>query len=235
MKYEAKNDGSGKAVSTAASLPWVSISQTSAITTASAACTGCHLISEAEWMTIAQNVLSVSSNWSTGTVGSGYIYSGHNDNAPANALVADTNDSNGYYGETNTGGNQRRTLTLANGQVIWDLAGNVLEWTDATMSGGQQPGFAGESTYSWKQWNNGALIWNGLGSASRPSSSLPSAAGWSSTQGIGQVLSNLGATDTRSFFRGGMWADGSDAGCVALNLNASPGSSITYVGFRVSR
>lgn len=91
MKYEAK-DVSGVATSQAAGTPWVSISQTSAITTAAAACAGCHLMTEAEWMTVAANVLGVPSNWSGGAVGSDYIYSGHNDSAPNNALTADTND-----------------------------------------------------------------------------------------------------------------------------------------------
>jgi len=36
MKYEAKNDGSGKAVSTASGTPWVNITQTDAITAATA-------------------------------------------------------------------------------------------------------------------------------------------------------------------------------------------------------
>src|SRR5450759_2433428 len=156
MKYEAKDAGSSVPVSTAAGTPWVSISQTTAITNSAnvANCTGCHLISEAEWLTIAQNVLSVASNWSSGTVGTGYIYSGHNDNAPANALAADPSDANGYAGETNTGGNQKRTLALSNGQVIWDLAGNVWEWTAGTIASGLQPGLSGESAYAWKEWNN---------------------------------------------------------------------------------
>jgi len=50
MKYEAKNDGSNNAVSTAAGTIWVNISQADAITKSAAACTGCHLITEAEWM-----------------------------------------------------------------------------------------------------------------------------------------------------------------------------------------
>jgi prepilin-type N-terminal cleavage/methylation domain-containing protein len=124
MKYEAKIQGNDNGNQTYSSsfipesrptgTPWVNISQTNAIAEAQTVpgCTGCHLINEAEWMTIAQNVLSVASNWSGGAVGSGYIYSGHNDNAPGSALAADTSDTNGYIGETNTGGNQRRTLTL---------------------------------------------------------------------------------------------------------------------------
>lgn len=68
MKFEAKNVG-GVATSQASGVPWNSISQASAVSTSAAACTGCHLITEAEWMTIAQNVLSVSSNWGEGSVG----------------------------------------------------------------------------------------------------------------------------------------------------------------------
>jgi hypothetical protein len=112
MKFAASQSSSTVPISQAGSTPWVHMSQTRAIAYAPnvAGCTGCHLITEPEYLTIAQNVLSVASNWSGGAVGSGYIYSGHNDNALANALAADTNDANGYYGETNTGGNQRRTL-----------------------------------------------------------------------------------------------------------------------------
>src|SRR5690606_1541964 len=66
-KYEAKNVG-GTATSQASGQPWTGISQTDAITTASVACTGCRLINEAEWLTIAHNVVNVASNWSGGTV-----------------------------------------------------------------------------------------------------------------------------------------------------------------------
>ncbi len=107
--------------------------------------TGYHLITNNEWMTIARSAESVGSNWSSGIVGSGYIYSGHNDESPYGTLVASVDDTQGYI---NTGdkastsdgsyGNyssdieqaykgQRRTLTLSNGQIIWDLAGDVWE------------------------------------------------------------------------------------------------------------
>jgi len=239
MKYEAKQVGTSTTpISQASGTPWVSISQTTAITNSQnvADCTGCHLISEAEWMTIAQNVLSVASNWSTGTVGSGYIYSGHNDSAPANALVADTNDSNGYYGETNTGGNQKRTLTLTNGQVIWDLAGNVYEWTTETIAGGQSPGLSGESTGIWKQWNNSALLQNGLPTSAMPSyTGITGASGWNSTQGIGQLFSNYGDSGTRGFARGGDWTPSIRAGVLSLYLGLTPGNPYSTVGFRVAR
>ena len=233
MKYEAKNVG-GVATSQASGTPWVSISQTNAITTSSAACSGCHLISEAEWLTIAQNVLSVPSNWSSGTVGTGYIYFGHNDNAPANALAADTNDANGYSGTGNSSpSNQRRTLTLTNGEVIWDMAGNVHDWTSGTSTTGQ-PGMTGETAYAWKQWNavtdDGSLSPNPF-----PSFGTPAASGWNYGQGIGQLYSNAGETALRGFIRGGTWNYGGAAGVLTLVLSGPPSGVDSVVGFRVAR
>jgi prepilin-type N-terminal cleavage/methylation domain-containing protein len=230
-----------KLVSTAAGYPVANISQDTAKNTATPSYTtncssGCHLITEAEWMTIAQNVLSVSSNWSGGSVGTGYIYSGHNDNVPATAIEADSNDVNGYANTGNTSGNQKRTLILTNGEVIWDLASNVYEWTQGTIAGGQQPGLSGESTYVWKQWNNGSLLMNGLPALSQPSSTgISGISGWDSTKGIGQLYSNYGEAGARAFRRGGYWSSGSGAGVLALPLDGSSGAASSYVGVRVSR
>lgn len=242
MKYEAKDDGSGVPVSVAAGTPWVSISQTSAISTIQTKLNDpYHLITEAEWLTIAQNVLYVPSNWSSGTVGTGYIYSGHNDNAPANALAADANDSNGYYGTGNSdtdttvtngmiGKSQRRTLTLTNGEVIWDLAGDVQEWTSGTTTTGQ-PGASG---WTYREWN-ALSVPGSLSPSPYPSTANPSAASWTSIQGIGQIRSNSDYTDVRGFLRGGNWSYGVFGGVLALYLGAGPSDAGTIVGFRVSR
>jgi hypothetical protein len=253
MKYDAKIQGQDNGNQTyslsftpesrASGTPWVNISQNNAITEASTVknqdgttCTSCHLLTEPEYMTIAQNVLSVASNWSGGVVGSGYIYSGHNDGAPDNSLIADSNDSNGYAGETNTGGNQRRTLNLTNGQVIWDMAGNVYEWTNATIAGNAQPGLSGEVAYATKQWNNGSLIMNGLPYASQPASTgIAGITGWNSAQGIGQIYSNYSETTDRAFFRGGSWNNGSVAGVLRLRLDITASTPNVSVGFRISR
>jgi formylglycine-generating enzyme required for sulfatase activity len=256
MKYEASHTDATATTQGTSTIPvseynaqpWVSISQTTAIANSpntknsdGTTCTTCHLITEAEWMTIAQNVLSVASNWRDNVVGTAssstnYIYSGHNDSAPANALVADSNDSNGYTGETNTGGKQRRTLTLTNGEVIWDLAGNVWEWTQGTIASNLQPGLSGESAYAWKDWNNASLLMNGLPYNSQPASTgISGISGWSSAQGIGQLYSNYGETGAHAFVRGGAWNSGGGAGVLSLFLNYSSGSTYTSIGFRVSR
>jgi len=236
MKYEAKQSSSTVPISQASGTPWANITQTNAINYSAnvAGCSGCHLITEAEWLTIAQNVLSVNSNWSGGTVGSGYIYQGHINNNPASALSASTNDSDGLNGISGgTGGaglNNRRTLTLTNGEVIWDLSGNVYEWTSGTTTGGQ-PGASG---YTWRQWNAlsvpGSLYPNPY-----PSYANPSGGSWTSSQGIGKISSNSDEGAVRGFLRGGAWSIGSNAGVLTLILNNSPSYPYTFFGFRVSR
>jgi len=101
------NCSSGTVVSTPEGSPIARITQPQA----KSACEniGGHLITNDEWMTLARNIEIVPSNWSSGTVGTGYIYSGHNDNTPFAALAGDTNNDNGYYLTGQTTGNQRRT------------------------------------------------------------------------------------------------------------------------------
>jgi len=234
MKYEAKNDGSNIPISTAAGLPWVSISQTDAIVKAplTADCKDCHLITEAEWLTVAQNVLSVPSNWSTGVVGSGYIYRGHTDNAPANALEADTNDTNGYYGTGQTTGEQRRTLTLTNGEVIWDMAGNVYDWTAGQTTGGQ-PGIT-SGGWAWREYTNLTNIGTITPNIFPAATGLAGSNTWTATNYIGRIYSNADEVGLRGFLRGGNWGISSNAGVLVLNLGYSPGYTNTSIGFRVA-
>ena len=234
MKYEAKQASATVPISQPSGTLWATITQTDAIAYSPnvAGCTGCHLITEAEWLTIAHNVLSVDSNWSGGTVGSGYIYSGHNDNAPANALAADTNDANGYYGTGNTSGNQRRTLTLTNSEVIWDLAGNVWEWTAGQTTGGQ-PGVAGGG-FAYRQWN-AVTTPGGLSPNPFPSYGTSAASSWTSSNGIGVIYSSADDATSRSFSRGGAWTTWGNSGVLTLNLYNASNSSNAPLGFRVAR
>jgi prepilin-type N-terminal cleavage/methylation domain-containing protein len=230
MKYEAKNV-SGVATSQVSGTPWVSISQTSAISTASAACSGCHLMTEAQRLTIAQNAMSVGSNWTGGTVGSGGVFRGHTDSGPAATLAASTDD-NGYFGTSQATGEQRRTLTLTNGEVIWDFAGNVWEWTQETVVGaGNQPGAAGSA---WREWN--ALSVAGtLSPNPYPSYADPAASSWTSTQSIGMIQSSSTDATLRAFRGGGGWNSGSAAGIFSLGLSSTPSTTNAIMGFRVAQ
>ena len=126
---------------------------------------------------------------------------------------------------------QRRTLILTNGEVIWDLAGNVWEWTSGTTEGGNQPGASG---YAWRQWN--ALTAAGsLNPSPYPAYANATAAGWNSSQNIGQIYSDSDQTSVRAFQRGGYWDSNSSAGVFALGLGSAPSRSDSSLGFRVAR
>jgi len=235
MKYEAKRVGSTNVpISQAAGVPWTTIVQPTAIANSPnvAGCTGCHMITEAEWLTIAANVTSVPSNWSGGSVGNGYIYSGSNDTSPANGLAASTDDNDGYYLTGNSGDNQRRTLRLTNGQIIWDFAGNVWEMTSGQYTG-NQPGASG---WAYREWNTttntGTLSANAF-----PAFGVPAASAWTSAHGIGQLYSSTSNNGiVRAMTRGGAWGDLAGAGVYSLNLSVTASSAQNSgIGFRVAR
>lgn len=246
MKYEAKNVG-GVATSQADGTPWVSITQTNAI--AAAAASGGHLITEAEWMTIAADVLSVKYNWSGGAVGSGYVYQGHVNNNPGSALAASADDSDGLFGitggtGTTIGTNSQRTLLLSSGDTIWDFSGNVWEWTQQAIGSPtlttSQIGASGDSGFNWREWNLGSLSMGNLSANSRPSAltttaGLSDIASWDASKGIGRVYANYADAGARAFLRGGSWSAASYAGVFALNLSGSAANTHTYIGFRVAR
>lgn len=232
MKYEAKNEG-GVATSQISGSPWVSISHTSAKT----ACTaiGAHLITNEEYMTIARNAEQVSSNWMGGSVGSGALYSGHNDNSPANALSGGS-DIDPYSGTGNTTpSNQRRTLALSNGSVIWDLAGNVWEHVQKDSSDTlirYTPSNGGSVGWVWIEHtaitSYGDLSYDEL----RPSNSS-----WNATQGMGRLYTYNGdyGSQTRVLLRGGSWSNSSNAGAFAASLRWDTGTAYYNVGFRCAR
>lgn len=237
MKYEAKRVGTSTTpISTAAGIPWAGVTQLAAIANSPnvEGCTGCHLITEAEWMTLAQNVLNVSSNWSTGVVGSGYIYSGHNDNNPGSALAASPDDDIGYFETGQTTGNQRRTLTLSNGEVIWDIAGNAWDWTSGTViSPARQPGIdgAGATFREWTTITNANTL---TIDPSPISTGILGADLWTSANGIGKVYGDSDVTVLRGTIRGAHWGYGISAGVLSVDYYYAPSASNTATGFRVT-
>ena len=139
MKYEAKNAGADTTeddmddipTSRAEGSPWVNIGYPDSKCQGMG--TGYDLITNDEWQSIARNIELVESNWSTGTVGNGDLNQGHSDRIPLEALAASGDDNKACEGtgqtcNSTTWNSQRRTHTLSNGEVIWDIAGNVQEW-----------------------------------------------------------------------------------------------------------
>ena len=240
MKFEAKRVGSTNVpISKPDDYPWANISQADAKNFSKniSYCENCHLITDAEWLTIAHNILSVDNNWSGGNIGSGFVYSGHNDGIPDNALSADLNDDNGYAGTGNSSSsnpNQKRTLKLSNGETIWNFSGNIDEWTSDVVDGGQLPGIAGYSGYVEYNWNNSGIQLKGMNSNSLPSNVTPQAANWTVAQGMGVLFSNIDEPNQRGYIRGGSWGSTYLAGIFGLHLNAAPSTVYVTIGFRVA-
>lgn len=148
-KYEMKDVG-GVATAQAAGLPWtnVTIAQARSLCADLNALNGVTgkyaLVSNPEWMTVARNAELVNSNWSPSagvqTAGAGVLARGHSDDNPSSLLEAGTDDQpydgtgNSDSQAGNSGWEQRRTHTLSNGEVIWDMAGNAWEMTDWTVT-----------------------------------------------------------------------------------------------------
>jgi hypothetical protein len=134
---------------------------------------------------------------------------------------------------------QLRTHVLANGNVIWDIAGNVWEWTDAYLWSASLVGAASSTVSempdagSWTtaNWYQYTAITNYKALAyARPKVST-----WSSTNGIGQIYMPTDSGTARAFVRGGGWSSGSGAGAFALRLNYAPSLTDSDIGFRCSR
>ena len=250
MKYEAKfYDYTGKAntdsyntwnwgtatgdmniTSSATGGPIAYINQTDAELACQSLGANYHLISDAQWVTIARNAELQESNWDSGTVYSGSMMRGHADGTPFAALsVSNINDPYDQTGQSSPS-IERRTLNLSNGEVIWDIGGNVWEWTsDSLPTTGVQNSSLGLGD-GWKQWNTVNSINYGY--------LMPLNTSLTSTNGIGQVYTDSGTAsdggDVHAFLRGGFWLNGANAGAFALGLDYGPSSSLAVIGFRCS-
>ena len=246
MKYEAKcsladgstctaSSSSESPTSTATSTPWVSISQQDAITECASLGKGYHLITNDEWMTIATNVAAQGANWDGGTVGTNEMAIGHSDNNPSSACAADASDANVYV-ETDCSGsssgtfNQRRTHTLSNGEMIWDLGGNVWEWT-SYFNDSDKPYDATDAApvASWREFS---LI-DSFGTMSQTDLISQAAidGGWSSAESIGRYYAGTNGSGG-ALRRGGRWVNTTIAGVFIADLFGSPTHTESSLGFR---
>lgn len=183
---------------------------------------GAHLITNAEWMTIARSIEQVPSNWFSGVVGTDYISIGN-----YNATTA--MDGNSTYGSAGSTHIYKRNLTLLSGEVIKDFSGNVAEWVDDTCTSGSGIGkyfYGGSSYYDWSDATPN-LVADYERGASGPSNAL-----WGISQGLGTYKP---CTTGNPFLRGGSVADGGHSGIFGLQLNNIPASSNPLWGFRCVR
>ena len=239
MKYEAKKDGSDNAISQASGRPYVDINRTDSITACQNMGSGYDLMTNDEWQTLARNIELVPSNWSTNNVGTGSLNQGHSsdDTLFFGDLAASSDDNKACEGtgqtcDSKTWNSQRRTHTLSNGEVIWDVSGNVQERVkdDNRVSYGSNAYFSQITTTSHS--TSGSLS-GGTTTTSRvaknqfgPSGNYSSLnSGTHGGLGYGQLDTNSGA-----IVRGNKRGAGVDAGIFAVNLGFS--AMFKSIGFR---
>ena len=236
MKYEAKNV-SGVPTSAAAEQPWANISQLDAIAECASLGDKYHLITNAEWMTISTNIAGQGSNWSSGSVGGGELARGHTDGSPMQTCAADANDDNAYVepncATLSSSGtfNQRRTHTLSNGEVIWDLAGNIWEWT-SLFNDSDKP-YDADDLGPVGNWREYTLI-DTFGPTMSQTDLISQAVidnAWNSSSSIGQYLAASNGSGG-ALVRGGTYWDNTLGGVFAAMLNQAPTNTNPRIGFR---
>lgn len=196
--------GSYAPVSIPSGVPIGNISQTTAKTYCQAI--GGHLITNVEWMTIARNIEQVASNWNGGVIGTSWINWGN------------YSGSSALDGTTPGSAQSKRTHTLSTGELIWDISGNVAEWTDDTCTTATYP------SGGYTEWNNASL--NSIRSLNGPSNSA-----WNdASNGMGRYFGC--SANGRAFSRGGSLGGASNAGIYQMNLSFDTTTTDTKVGFR---
>ena len=235
MTWEAKNDGSDGVISQSDSNPWTDISWNSAKAECTAA--GKHLIRENQWLVIAHNVVQQDVNWTGGAKGHGMLKRGHSDDDP------DPNLSLGYLPGANNawaGSKNDRVLQLSNGEVIWDLAGNVWEWVymDEGLPGTDDVGEAGLGRVgNYVGYPDGVAPVQAdyfnlehdsvINSNIKPDSSLVEN---SAVDGVGRI--RIKDNMARPFVRGGKRDVSLIAGVLAMDTIDDVGTSGEVIGFR---
>ncbi|HXH30845.1 MAG TPA: fibronectin type III domain-containing protein [Bacteriovoracaceae bacterium] len=242
MKFEAKNVA-GVPVSQASGLPWDEITQS----TAKAACDildtdpgyaaytsgDFDLISNPEWMTMAHEIEKVATNWTSGVIGTGALYRGHSDSSSSGLEVFDETlpyDGTGNAAsDTPSGFEQRRTLNLALGEVIWDLSGNVSEWVDWSLGGVLD---SGPTSCATGEYEIPLLVCGALATANYAPANPAGivTADYDNTYNLGSVNVILGSGGAAS--RGGHSGSNSVAGLFNLDLTFIPSEFYTTLGFR---
>jgi formylglycine-generating enzyme required for sulfatase activity len=162
------------------------------------------------------------------------MYRGHSDNSSASLSVTNVNDGYDQTGNNSgqawgSGKEQRRTFTLSNGEVVWDMAGNVYEWVKDNNT----------TTFETDNWISQLLSSNGItgtvggltGNAKYlfgPSGNYSSLnTGQYGGLGYGWVNYNAGAV-----LRGGYRGNFMYSGVFYVNLINDPAYLYGHVGFR---
>ncbi len=128
MKFPAKRLEKGIPVSRQEGFPWVDVKYSEAKSACQKLGKGYDLIDNAQWLTIADEIIGNVKNWSSNEVGVGYINKGHSDNNPAKACDTKLDNVQGDCNKSGMKFDQKRTHYLKSNEEIWDFSGNLWEW-----------------------------------------------------------------------------------------------------------
>lgn len=224
MKYEARRsdtmdckDSFGNAAHCPVSKATPNIWNNISLAEAKHACSsiGAHLMNNAEWMAIADDVAKNDANWIDGK-GTGSLKRGNvgSDSLKGGYAIAGSVD----YGT----GNDYAKLSLTNGDEIWHFSGNLSEWLsygDSSMS---------FIPSAWLEYPSVDV--NSFGKTSY-SNIGPENKSYGSTKGVGKVRREEGGS---YFLRGGSYLDTDNAGIYSLDALLASDASGT-IGFRCAK
>ena len=121
----------------------------------------------------------------------------------------------------------KRTHGIANGQVVWDLAGNLQEWTNDICYPGTDLNSWYNSGGSFIEWNNSNLNIERMRAGPDPV--------YTSTQNAGRYYGCNVSYAGHVLSRSGPWFRGKRVGLFFLTIDVFYTQSASYIGFRCSR
>lgn len=219
MPFPAVNNGGGTAATATTTnawseaVPWTNINRDDAIVACSSVkdragnhVAGAHLMRESEWLAIAHNMAAVAANWDDGKVvmagGRNNLFAGLRDSSVREAQPAS-------YQPT---GSQQRGKQLSTGDTVYDIGGNIYQWTYLDDSLGGVGGLFPNQNYSV------ALV-------AAPFASMTRGMGWFGTPENWSGYAPI---------RGGSWNAGTGAGPFDLSY-LPPGFTNPLFGFRCAK
>lgn len=167
---------------------------------------GFELITNLQYLAMAQDISGVAENWTGGAVGEGKLFQGLRkwdvDEVQANDFEPKDPD-------------ERRYFVLSTGERIYDAAGHLFSWVVADIEGDPESGLI-----------NAPFAEGSPTIATSPYPSMEKGVGWYPPAGTDWTGSAL--------VRGGYFVSGGDAGLFSLDFDW-PANGNGYVGFRCTK